>query len=525
MHIDGVNSRVGIGTTAPTKTFSVTGSSYFNGTFTLAAGAGFMYDSLRFAYSNGSSSNNIYSGGADGLNISNQADTEILMRVLNNGNVAIGGTNPDYGSFGAGERILGIRNVSARGRLQFQNTSTGTTGVSGTLAFFNGSTQLASIDVIADGATNKGRYVFNTNNGTSNDARMYILNNGNVGIGTGVPSTKLEVNGAGAANSIMTYPCAKFYGGGSGGINIGTDGTYAMIATDTSGADMQLLTRVAGVFYPRITITSGGTLRLNSQATYGSLTYEQTIQYATSPAGIWFGNSFNSNNNVGLQLRTSNDGTSVQAMTLTPQGNVGIGSSAPDYKFVSYTANNSSIAAAMISADFFGPIIGTAQSSSAYYAFKVVRSLTNPSVNAAGAVDLFTVRADGLVIIPSLVSTFTTAQGANMYVNPADGAISRSTSSIKYKNSVTNYDKGLSIVNQLRPVYYKGNNDGDTLFAGLIAEEIHDLGLTEFVQYAEDGTPDALAYQNMIALAFKAIQEQQAQIEELKKEREILKNK
>jgi hypothetical protein len=33
------------------------------------------------------------------------------------------------------------------------------------------------------------------------------------------------------------------------------------------------------------------------------------------------------------------------------------------------------------------------------------------------------------------------------------------------------------------------------------------------VQYAEDGTPDALAYQNMIALAFKAIQEQQVQIE------------
>jgi hypothetical protein len=36
------------------------------------------------------------------------------------------------------------------------------------------------------------------------------------------------------------------------------------------------------------------------------------------------------------------------------------------------------------------------------------------------------------------------------------------------------------------------------------------------VQYAEDGTPDALAYQNMIALAFKAIQELKAEIEILK---------
>jgi hypothetical protein len=35
------------------------------------------------------------------------------------------------------------------------------------------------------------------------------------------------------------------------------------------------------------------------------------------------------------------------------------------------------------------------------------------------------------------------------------------------------------------------------------------------VQYAEDGTPDALAYQNMVALAFKAIQEQQQTIQDL----------
>jgi hypothetical protein len=53
-------------------------------------------------------------------------------------------------------------------------------------------------------------------------------------------------------------------------------------------------------------------------------------------------------------------------------------------------------------------------------------------------------------------------------------------------------------------------------FGGLIAEEVHAVGLTEFVQYAEDGSPDALAYGNMVSLAFKAIQEQQAIIESLK---------
>jgi hypothetical protein len=104
----------------------------------------------------------------------------------------------------------------------------------------------------------------------SNSELFTIQQNGNVGIGTNVPSTKLEVNGSGSANSIMTYPCAKFYGGGSGGINIGTDGTYAMIATDTSGADMQLLTRVAGVFYPRMTITSGGNVLIGTTSSFTS---------------------------------------------------------------------------------------------------------------------------------------------------------------------------------------------------------------------------------------------------------------
>jgi methanogenic corrinoid protein MtbC1 len=71
---------------------------------------------------------------------------------------------------------------------------------------------------------------------------------------------------------------------------------------------------------------------------------------------------------------------------------------------------------------------------------------------------------------------------------------------------------------QLRPVTYESKNPREkgVTFAGLIAEDIHELGLTEFVQYADDGSPDALSYSNMVALLVKAIQEQQKQIEILK---------
>jgi hypothetical protein len=113
------------------------------------------------------------------------------------------------------------------------------------------------------------------------------------------------------------------------------------------------------------------------------------------------------------------------------------------------------------------------------------------------------------------VGTYNQTSGvsANVAIN-ANGLFLRATSSLKYKNNVQDATHGLADVLKLRPVTYKSNRDEESAltFGGLIAEEVHEAGLTEFVQYAEDGTPDALAYGNMVSLAFKAIQEQQAMI-------------
>ena len=111
------------------------------------------------------------------------------------------------------------------------------------------------------------------------------------------------------------------------------------------------------------------------------------------------------------------------------------------------------------------------------------------------------------------VGTYTQTTGVAANINiRSDGLMRRSTSSIRYKNTVLDATHGLTELLALRPVTYKGNDDGDTVFGGLIAEEVHDAGLTEFVQYNEDDEPDALAYGNMVSLCIKAIQEQQATI-------------
>ena len=121
--------------------------------------------------------------------------------------------------------------------------------------------------------------------------------------------------------------------------------------------------------------------------------------------------------------------------------------------------------------------------------------------------------SNGLLYVPSAYSV-TTSSAANMYVQ-SDGAFYRSTSSKRYKNTIEDATHGLADLLKLRSVTYKGNNDGDFIFGGLIAEEVHDAGLTEFVQYNDDDEPDALSYGNMVSLCIKAIQEQQEQIKTL----------
>jgi len=143
------------------------------------------------------------------------------------------------------------------------------------------------------------------------------------------------------------------------------------------------------------------------------------------------------------------------------------------------------------------------------------------ALNVTNSADtaLFNVRNDGLIGTGTATNSpynFTTASAANMFVD-SGGLVYRSTSSLKYKKNVADASFGLQELLSLRAVTYqsKTENDGETVYAGLIAEEVDAAGLQEFVQYADDGTPDALAYGNMVALCIKAIQEQQAVIADL----------
>jgi hypothetical protein len=350
--------------------------------------------------------------------------------------------------------------------------------------------------------------------GTSFTPLILQPSGGSVGIGTTSPTQgKLQVENSGSdalinINNTTTNGSALY-------MTVYTSGSLissGRILQDNSG-NMRFFTGTSSDT-ERMRITSGGNVGIGTSSPNslgsganqlvvgnGSSTQGLTIYTgSTSDANIYFANGTSGsqvyngaivyNHSSNYMIFATNGGG--ERMRITSGGNVQIG--------------------------------GTTGSDSRLYIKGVSATSSNNALlihNSAGS-DLFFVRNDSLVCTPGTYS-YAYASTANVFVQ-ADGFLGRNTSSLKYKHSIEDYKRGLVDVLKIRPVLYESKNPSEAgkKFTGFIAEEIDALGLTEFVQYAEDGTPDALQYPHFVALLVKAIQEQQAQIEELK---QLIKNK
>ena len=240
-------------------------------------------------------------------------------------------------------------------------------------------------------------------------------------------------------------------------------------------------------------------------------------------------------NDSGLDLST-NDVVKVKTanterMRIDASGNVGIGTSSPD-RLIHLAASDGNLARFQRTGSFTGSwdvllgslttgdftIYDNENSKRALQIDKLSGSSANPAVKIDddGNLGVGVTSMNGVNRIYSAGSySATTGLGANMVIE-SNGLISRSTSSQRYKNTIADATHGLAELMKLRPVTYKHNSNGDTVFSGLIAEEVHDAGLTEFVQYDDDNRPDALAYGNMIALCIKAVQELKTELDNAK---------
>jgi len=387
---------------------------------------------------------------------------------------------------------------------------------------------------------------------------------GNVGIGTSSPVGKLDIvtgtyrayfddpggtsvrlNGVLANNS--AYGPLKINGsilametGGTERMRIDSSGNVG-IGTSSPGTTLD----VAGPITARATGGEGGEIRLNN---IGDASIGLTVDVSTADTGRLFQTSNNSTLQIGQLGGTGGIVTlytaATERMRIDASGNVGIGTSSPTgagTTLATQGAYSSIVAGSTSNASFVSFYSGqTADPNPSILYNNSLRIGSATSPNTSGYAERMRIDASGNVMVgTSSVSngakftvagtvsaslngriyslgTYnnTTSSGANMHI-ALDGHIFRSTSSLKYKTNVQDATHGLAEVMTLRPVTYKGKNDGALVFGGLIAEEVHEAGLTEFVQYAEDGSPDALAYGNMVSLCIKAIQEQQQMIQAL----------
>lgn len=136
---------------------------------------------------------------------------------------------------------------------------------------------------------------------------------------------------------------------------------------------------------------------------------------------------------------------------------------------------------------------------------------------------------------------YTTDQGAYaLQINGTPQAVNAlvTTSDEKFKENITPLNKGLEIVNKLKPVTFNFISDTKNNFSvneevGFIAQDVDRALSTEtfaksIVNSADDSEPTStmgLATQNLIPILVKAIQEQQALIKALEQRILILENK
>ena len=229
-------------------------------------------------------------------------------------------------------------------------------------------------------------------------------------------------------------------------------------------------------------------------------------------------------NDSGVDLTTNDEvkvkiaGSDVMTIKATASHGtgLGIGTSAPLRQLhIENTSANSEIAFTAGTSGVSSILFGDGQTGTDIYrGYIQYNHASDKLLFGTSSNERMNITSVGYLNVPRVYAN-TTSNSANVACHYVTGDITRSTSSRRYKNTIKDTDVGLAELNKLRTVSFKGNNDGDIIFNGLIAEEVHDVGLTQFVEYDDENRPDGLRYPHMISLCIKAIQELSAKVETL----------
>jgi hypothetical protein len=214
--------------------------------------------------------------------------------------------------------------------------------LSGSLMSVNDAAGLPVFEVFADNHIVAGRY---------NQNDFYLNTNGNLGLGTSSPITKLNIKGDQSANGQLYIEPTNDseYAGLVIKTTRGADRAYAIFAGGTGTDDLNFRFRDASAGVDRMVIDSSGNvgigivsplLKLHVEAgtIYANSAKSDTL-LATNIAGTVTHNMIGSAGYWGIRTATNNSfnldvyngGSPKAALTVLNDGNVGIGTTTPSY--------------------------------------------------------------------------------------------------------------------------------------------------------------------------------------------------
>jgi hypothetical protein len=350
-----------------------------------------------------------------------------------------------------------------------------------------------------------------------------IITAGGVGIAKALyVGTNANVAGTLGVTGVATFSAAPIYSSLTASSAVATDASKALVSVTNTGTGNNVLATSPTLVTPVLGAASATSITFDA----GAVGTPSITTTGDTNTGIFFP--------AADTIAFAEGG--AEAMRIDSDGDVGIGTTSPAGRLdVSqstagvarhYLRNTNSGTGAFTILDLvndsgnnIGEFFCTSSTNTSAFgtnATVLQAATSNPLILGTNGTERMRIDSGGNFDFKSgsLTSTGTqnntTGAGANMFISA--GQMYRSTSSLKYKTDVNDATHGLTDLLKLRSVTYKGKRDGDTIFGGLIAEEVDAAGLSEFVQYSADGSPDALAYGNMVSLCIKAIQEQQALI-------------
>jgi len=362
---------VGIGTTAPSQKLDIAGAVRLGAT-------GGVNDVLNTSAAAGAASGDLYwgddplltSANIGDFGVSSVANSDGTFNLANantwtgaqtfsadtyfpgsgiwntSGNVGIGTTSPDY-------KLDVTGDINFTGALRAGGLP-GTTGQvllsqgTGTPVWTDVSTAIGSNAWLQGGNTFGALGVLGTNDNfglqfkTNNAARMTILEDGNVGIGTTDPGTKLDVRGTARIMSDTATPL-QFRNSGAANWNIGkganTSDTF-IINTNASGGNVVGITPTGlfgiGTTNPTSKLQVDGSVRSDQYGDSGTIGNAAFIAWGAqnNDSSIVLGQPNvvnwrikNTATTGALSFATAGSGT--ERLTILTSGNVGIGTTAP----------------------------------------------------------------------------------------------------------------------------------------------------------------------------------------------------